>query len=57
MGPHDSRRVLALAIVVAIACVLWLLWLRRGGWSPSVEERAREKAAEMQEKARATTRP
>lgn len=56
MSPHPSRRVLVLAIAVAIACVLWLLWLRRGGWDPTVEERAREKAAEVQEKVRGWTR-
>jgi hypothetical protein len=56
VGPGASRRVLFLALAVAVACLLGLLWLRRGGFSPSVEERARDKAAEIQEKARDATR-
>jgi capsular polysaccharide biosynthesis protein len=55
MGPH-SRRVLVLAIAVGIACALGIAWLRRALSTPTVEDKAREKAVEMQEKAREMTR-
>jgi hypothetical protein len=56
VGPRDSRRVLVLAIAVAVACALGIAWLRHAVSTPTVEERAREKAAEMQEKIRGLTR-
>jgi hypothetical protein len=50
-----SRRVLVLAIAVAVACALAIAWLRRAGSGPALEERAREKAVELQEKVRELT--
>ncbi len=56
MDLRGSRRVLLLAIAVAVASALGVAWLRRTLSTPTVEDRAREKAAEMQEKARGATR-
>ncbi len=55
MARRDARRVLVLAVAVLVACALFFGWLRRLGRTPTPEERAREKAAELQEKARALT--
>jgi hypothetical protein len=55
VGPRDqrgSRRLLLLAIAVAVASALGVAWLRHALSAPTVEDKAREKAAEMQEKAR-----
>ncbi len=56
MARNDGRRVLLLAIAVVLACALAVAWLRRVGRAPSPEEHAREKAAELQERARELTR-
>ncbi len=56
MGRRESRRVLVFAIVVAIVCALGWAWLRRFLREPTPEERARKKAAELQEKVRELTR-
>lgn len=56
MGRRESRRVLVLAVVVVIVCALGWAWLRHALQTPTPEERAREKAAELQEKARGLTR-
>jgi hypothetical protein len=50
-----GRRVLVLAIAVAVACALAVAWLRRAGTAPAPEEKAREKATELQEKVRELT--
>lgn len=57
MGLPASRRVLVLAIVLAaaIACALAFSWMRQHRRSETLEDRARNKAAEMQERARELT--
>ena len=52
---RESRRVLVLAVVVAIACAIWAAWLFRLGSRPAPEERARERAEELKERVRELT--
>lgn len=56
MGRRESRRVLVLAVLVVVACALGWAWLRHALQTPTPEERAREKASELQEKIRELTR-
>lgn len=56
MSRRESRRVLVLAVVVAIACALGYAWLRHSLRPPTPEERARQKAEELKEKVRELTR-
>lgn len=51
----ESRRLVVFAILVAIACAIWITWLYRIGRRPSPEQRAREKAEELKEKVREFT--
>jgi membrane protein implicated in regulation of membrane protease activity len=55
VGRRESRRLVVFAILVAIACALWVAWLYRFGKRPTPEERAREKAEELKEKVREFT--
>jgi hypothetical protein len=56
MASRDARRVLLLAVIAFLASVLLFAWIRHAGRPPTPEEQAREKAAELQERARALTR-
>ncbi len=53
---REARRVVVLAVVVVLLAVLGYAWSRHLLTRPSPEERAREKATELQEKARRLTR-
>ena len=55
MDRRNARRVLVLAIAVAIACALGYAWLRRSLMTPTPEERARQTAEELKEKIRELT--
>jgi hypothetical protein len=58
VGVPASRRLFVLAIVVAaaLACALAFAWMRRARRGETLEERARDKATEMQERARELTK-
>jgi hypothetical protein len=56
MGRRERRRVLVLMVVAMLAFALFWAWLRRAGAPPDPEQRARDKALELRERARELTR-
>lgn len=56
MGRRETRRVLILAVLVALAYLVVAAWFRRCGSEPTPEERAREQAERLRDKVRQLTR-
>ncbi len=56
MPRRDRLRVLVLAVIAALALAAAWGWLKRFGMPGDPLERAREKAAELQRRAREVTR-
>ena len=56
MGSRENRRVLVFVLVAALVFAFAAWWYHHIGARKTPEERAREKAAELQEKARGLTR-